>query len=57
MSFREIIGFLVPVCLIVAGILIKLSDNEELNSFKKRWLVFVGLGVLLFLFRLYSYLN
>lgn len=55
MSSREIIGFLVPIGLIIAGIFIKLSKREELASFKKKWITFVILGILLFLLRLYTY--
>ncbi|MCY1231633.1 hypothetical protein D3C87_231140 [compost metagenome] len=57
MNFRDIIGFLVPIALIIAGILIKLSKKEELASYKKRWIIFIIIGVLLFFFRLYSYLG
>ncbi|RKS26248.1 hypothetical protein CLV94_1305 [Flavobacterium endophyticum] len=55
MNFREIIGFLVPIGLIIAGIFIKLSKREELASFKKKWVTFIILGILLFLLRLYTY--
>lgn len=57
MTFREIIGFLVPIGLIVAGILIRLSKKEELVSFKKKGIVFIVIGIVLFLLRLYSYLR
>jgi len=55
MNFREVIGFLVPIGLIIAGIFIKLSKREELASFKKKWITFIILGILLLLLRLYTY--
>ena len=45
------IGYLIPLGLIVAGIMLKLSKKEELHNLKKRWLVFVIIGFLLFTFK------
>ena len=45
------IGYLIPLGLIVAGIMLKLSKKEELQNLKKRWLVFVIIGFLLFTFK------
>ncbi|MCD0475885.1 hypothetical protein LPB87_15905 [Flavobacterium sp. EDS] len=42
MNFQEFNSYLAPVGLILAGIIIKLSNNNELfGSFKKRWYVFL----------------
>lgn len=58
MSFQDITRFLVPIGLIVAGFIIKLSKNKEMfGSFKKYWFLLVIIGVLLFLLRLFKYLK
>ena len=58
MSFQDITRILVPIGLIVAGFIIKLSKNKEMfGSFKKYWFLLVIIGVLLFLLRLFKYLK
>lgn len=58
MSFQDITRFLVPIGLIVAGFIIKLSKNKEMfGSFKKYWFLLVIIGVLLFILRLFKYLK
>ncbi len=54
MEFSVINSFLAPIGLIIAGILIRFSKREELASFRKRWYIFVILGVLLLVLRLYN---
>jgi|GEM_PF-5629088 len=50
MSFQEFNSFLAPIGLIIAGIILKFSNNIELfGSLKKRWYVFLALGLLLLL--------
>lgn len=58
MSFQEINSFIAPLGLIIAGVIVKLSENNEAyGKFKKYWLFFVIGGVILFLFRLYKLLK
>ena len=58
MNFQDITRLLVPIVLIVAGFVIKLSKNKEMfGSFKKYWFLLVIIGVLLFFLRLYKHLR
>lgn len=55
MSFSEITGFLAPIGLIIAGIIIKLSiDKEKFGIFKKYWLLFILIGVFLLSYKVYK---
>lgn len=57
MDFQVIISFLAPLGLIVAGIIMKISNNnEKFGSVKKYWLVFILLGFFSLLFKVYKYL-
>lgn len=57
MDFQVIISFLAPLGLIVAGIIMKISNNnEKFGSVKKYWLVFILLGFFSLLFKIYKYL-
>lgn len=54
MSFQEINSFIAPIGLIIAGVVIKLSKNNEMfGKFKKYWLFFVVGGVILLLTRIF----
>ncbi|MEA9414171.1 hypothetical protein [Flavobacterium sp. PL02] len=54
MSFQEINSFIAPMGLIIAGVAMKLSKNNEMfGKFKKYWLFFVIGGVILLLTRIY----
>jgi hypothetical protein len=58
MDFQQINSFIAPVGLIIAGVIMRLSKNNETFGFlKKYWLWFIILGAFLLLFRLYKYLN
>lgn len=58
MDFQLINSFLAPIGLIVAGVIIKISkNNETFGVFKKYWLGFILLGMLLLIFRLYKFLG
>lgn len=53
MNFQEFNSYLAPVGLILAGIIIKFSNNNELfGSLKKRWYVFFILGLLLLILKI-----
>lgn len=53
MSFQEIYRLMVPILLIIAGIVIKISKNKEMvGSFKKYWYLLIIIGTILFLLRL-----
>lgn len=59
MDFQLINSFLAPIGLIVAGVIIKISKNNETFGvfFKKYWFGFILLGMLLLIFRLYMFLG
>ena len=58
MNFQEINNFLGPAGLIVAGIIMRVSNNKEIfGPFKKYWLFFVIGGFILIAFKLYKYLK
>lgn len=51
-------NFLAPIGLIIAGVFIKFSKNKEVfGYFKNFWLFFIIIGLLLFLYRLFKYLE
>lgn len=50
-----ILIYLVPIALIVTGIIIRFSkNNEQFGSFKAKWYIFILLGVALLLMRMYN---
>jgi hypothetical protein len=52
MDFQQINSFIAPIGLIIAGIIMRLSKNNETFGFiKKYWLWFIILGTFLLLFR------
>ncbi|RKT00161.1 hypothetical protein C8C88_1979 [Flavobacterium sp. 123] len=53
----NILNFLVPVVLIVWGIFLKISKNENYLSLKRYWLFFLLGGIFLFFARLYTALH
>lgn len=53
----EIVRLLIPLLGIVFGVIIRNSNKEQFVSVKKYWFLFVIAGVLMFLFRLFKYLN
>lgn len=57
MEIEQIIRFILPLVSIVMGLAIRNSDNENYASIKKYWWFFVVIGVLLFSYRLYNFLN
>ena len=58
MNTQDLFKFIVPVCLIIAGIMAKFSKNKEtFGIFKQYWFVLVILGLILFFLRLFKYLN
>jgi hypothetical protein len=55
MNFQEFNSFLAPIGLIIAGIIIKVSNNTELfGSFKKRWYILIILGLVLLLLKIFT---
>jgi hypothetical protein len=57
MDFQQIISFVAPTGLVIAGVYIKTSNKEEIYKFKKYWLFFVIGGALMFLYKLFKYMN
>ncbi len=56
MNFGELNSFLAPTGLIIAGIVLKLSGRKEQDSFfKKHWYLFIILGVVLLVYRVFKY--
>ena len=54
MDFQQINSFLAPIGLIIAGVFMKLSKNNETFGFiKKYWLWFIILGALLLRYDLF----
>lgn len=53
----EVVKLLAPVILIIFGIVIKVSKSEQFSPMKKYWLFFLIIGVFLFAFKLYKYIN
>lgn len=51
---NNIFDFLVPVVIIVWGVFLKISQNENFLSIKKYWLFFLLGGIFLFFTRLCS---
>ena len=52
MNFQEFNSYLAPIGLIIAGLIIKFSENTEVfGSYKKRWYIFLILGSLLLLLK------
>lgn len=57
MSFIEISSFIAPVGLIIAGIVMKVSNNKEKFSYvQKYWFLYILIGFLLLFNRLYKLL-
>ena len=57
MEIEQIIRFILPLVSVVMGLAIRNSDKENYASIKKYWWFFVVIGVLLFSYRLYDFLN
>lgn len=57
MEIEQIVRFILPLVSVVMGLAIRNSDNENYASIKKYWWFFVVIGVLLFSYRLYNFLN
>jgi uncharacterized membrane protein len=57
MENNEIIKFIVPIILIMVGVFLKITKNENYLSGKKYWLYLLLGGILLFLMRLYAILQ
>jgi hypothetical protein len=55
MNFEEINSFIAPLGLIIAGLIMRLSNNQIMfGNVKKYWLFFVLMGVFLFSIRVYE---
>jgi hypothetical protein len=55
MSFDEINSFLAPLGLIIAGVIMRLSNNQVMfGNAKKYWLYFILSGVFLLSTRVYE---
>jgi len=57
MTFSQILSIIAPLGILITGILIKFSKREDLQSFKRRWLLFVVIGGLLLTYRIYKLWN
>ncbi|MDN3673201.1 hypothetical protein QWY99_09080 [Flavobacterium branchiarum] len=57
MEIEQIVRFILPLVSVVMGLAIRNSDKENYASIKKHWWFFVVIGVLLFSYRLYDFLN
>lgn len=57
MEIEQIVRFILPLVSVVMGLAIRNSDKENYASIKKYWWFFVVIGVLLFSYRLYDFLN
>ncbi len=56
MDLHQIKSFIAPIGLILVGVMMKLSKNQEVfGAFKKYWFLFVIGGVLLLLAKLFLY--
>lgn len=56
MTLNTIIGFIAPLALLLIGVMLRFSRNESWNTYRKYWIFFVLLGLLLFALKLYKYL-
>ena len=54
MSVNTFFEFLSPLSLIIIGILLKLSSNQEWRRHQKYWIFFVLIGIVLFAFKIYK---
>lgn len=57
MEIEQIIRLILPLISIVMGLAVRNSDNINYASIKKYWWFFVVIGILLFSYRLYKFLN
>ncbi len=58
MNFQEFNSFFAPLGLLVAGIIMRLSNNQEMfGGVKKYWLLFIIGGILLLSIRLYEWFS
>lgn len=57
MEFRVILRLAVPLLAVLFGFIIRKSDKEQYQSYKKYWVYFVIGGILVFLYRLSKYLS
>lgn len=58
MKFIEISSFVAPIGVIIAGIIIKTSSNKEKFSYvQKYWFIYILMGFVLLINRLYKILN
>lgn len=56
MSFEEINSFIAPLGLIIAGLTMRLSNNQVMfGKVKKYWLFFIIMGVFLLSMRGYEF--
>lgn len=53
----DFVRLFIPLLGVIFGFVVKNSNKEQFASVKKYWLWFVIGGVLMFLFRLFKYLN
>jgi len=53
----EKLRLIIPIIPIVFGIILKVSNREDLKPMKKYWLFFIIAGTLLFILRLYDLLK
>jgi hypothetical protein len=56
MNFEEINSFIAPLGLIIAGVIMRLSNNQVMfGRVKKYWLSFIFIGVFLLSIRVYEW--
>ncbi|MEG2101797.1 MAG: hypothetical protein RRY99_09825 [Flavobacterium sp.] len=55
MNFQEVNSYLAPIGLIIAGIIMRVSNNTEVfGAFKKRWGIFIIMGLVLLLLKIFA---
>jgi hypothetical protein len=56
MDYRQIFGLVASAGLIVAGLILRFSkqDDQKFGNYQKRWYVLVVIGTLLLLLKLYN---